>query len=134
MNYLKMIEDLLILYAFVTYWAYSEALIDSLKIKLHEYINHAYGLTERIVVLGAIILLYLQSTKINYFLYFSTAAFFNIFFRLSLNKERGKKYDYISNSNNYDRIFLFISKKHGGKIAYIFELIITILGLYLYLK
>lgn len=56
---------------------------------------------------------------------------FSISFRLFLNYFRNIKFNYISNSNIYDSIFLKISKSKGGYFIYIFELVIIIIGFYI---
>ena len=60
--------------------------------------------------------------KFEWILLLGFAGLFSLGFRFFLNKIRKAKWDYISISNWYDTIFYFISKKHGGKIAYGFEL------------
>jgi len=64
----------------------------------------------------------------------SLAFFFSFNFRLFLNKKRNAKWDYISkDSNSYDIFFTKLAGKNGGKLAYITEFILIIIGLFFYL-
>ncbi len=57
------------------------------------------------------------------------AGLFNVVFRWDLNTRRGLPWDYISTSNYYDRAFIRVAGRHGGRLAYAVELAVLAAGI-----
>lgn len=125
---------LTVLLYITTYIANLSAHDDYNQIKNHEPIDHKVQWLVRatltsILVIGLTLihnLVFPNSWIISVYYSLTAAFWFSIIFRLILNALRGLPYDYISKSNLYDSVFIALANKNGGKLAYIFELVATI--------
>jgi len=115
---------MILAYLLTLFLAYIEARYDFNRIELHLPIQHIVGWIRRAVLAGFIVWgCYAYEWLDNPWLIYPACAFlFSAFFRYRLNKLRGKPPTYISESNYYDRVFLGLSPKHGGRLAYLAEL------------
>jgi len=110
---------LIILFAFIS------AKYDYIRIKHNYKINHIHNWIFR--ALFATILMLIYDSNI-FIILFIIPFLFSLSFRALLNKFRGKKINYISNSNKYDSIFIKLFKNKGGYVIYLFEIIMIIIG------
>ena len=131
---------LTILFVLISSLATSSAENDFKQISKNEPIDHAAQWVARAIlsflaVLSLAFLCYL-GTDCSWGLlivYYSmvSAFWFSVLFRHQLNLKRKLSYDYISNSNVYDSVFITIAGKNGGKLAIIFELVMVAIFSYL---
>lgn len=127
--------NFIILYILVGLFAYDQALYDSklmpsFKSLYRKKVKHWLAWIYRFGFVAGLLTL----IGFNVFMFISLGFYFSLIFRLSLNKLRNADWDYISNSNWYDSVFLKVSQKYGGKIVFGFELIMFGLGLFKFLN
>jgi hypothetical protein len=114
------------------------AWIDAERITGHKPIKHFRSWIVRAAIVGSLagLLWHFQGLPLLPLLGFGAFAF-SAWFRLRLNKRRGKDCRYVSASNQYDRAFLFVSHvlpgahesdewvHRAGTIAYLTEITIS---------
>lgn len=136
----------------VALFAWAEAKRDARLIREGKPIDHKkrWRLRAGLVCIGAILPTGPYECKLNWLilikwtlLCIAAGALFSACFRMFLNKRRGKHWAYISPSNWYDSMFLFIAgdgalskgkKRQGishqaGRLAFICELLLTLAAL-----
>jgi len=96
---------------------------DAMAIAQGEAIDHVSAWVMRASVVVAV-----SALATTWWMAVPMAGLFNIVFRWDLNTRRGLPWDYVSASNYYDRAFIAVAGDHAGRVAYLVEAVVLLVG------
>lgn len=96
---------------------------DAMAIAQGEPIDHMSAWVMRASVVVAV-----SALVATWWMALPMAGLFNIVFRWDLNTRRGLPWDYVSASNYYDRAFIAMAGHDAGRVAYLVEAVVLLVG------